>query len=111
MHHAPEPTDTVSVGVVAVVPSAGGEPASLLTRAERALHAAQAQGGDRCAGGSAPTPPPRGALAQLRDLWPKTKEGPPRTPQLAQAKGPKAQGVTFRRLQSSHPAPASKSNA
>ncbi len=76
MHHASEPTDTVSVGVAAVVPSASGEPASLLTRAERALHAAQAQGGDRCAGGSAPDPPPRGALAQLRDLWPKTKKGP-----------------------------------
>ena len=75
MHHASEPTDTVSVGVAAVVPAVSGEPASLLTRAERALHAAQAQGGDRCAGGSVPAPPPRGALAQLRDLWPKAKKG------------------------------------
>lgn len=76
MHQTPVPTDTVSVGLATVVPSASGEPASLLTRAERALHAAQAQGGDRCAGGSAPAPPPRGVLAQLRDLLPKTKKGP-----------------------------------
>ena len=112
IHHTPQPTATVSVGVAAVVPSASDEPASLLTRAERALHAAQAQGGDRCAGGSAPTPPPRGALAQLRDLWPKTtNRAASHTPRLVQAKGPTAQGATVRRLQSSHPAPASKSNA
>jgi PleD family two-component response regulator len=76
MHHAPEPVATVSVGVAAVVPSENDEATSLLTRAERALHAAQNQGGNRCAGGSTPAPPPKGPLTQLRDLFPRPKKDP-----------------------------------
>lgn len=76
MHHAPEPVATVSVGVAAVVPSENDEATSLLTRAERALRAAQDQGGNRCAGGSTPAPAPQGPLAQLRDLFPRPKKDP-----------------------------------
>jgi diguanylate cyclase (GGDEF)-like protein len=76
MRHAPEPVATVSVGVATVVPSENDESTSLLTRAERALRAAQNQGGNRCAGGSTPAPPPKGPLAQLRDLFPQPKKDP-----------------------------------
>lgn len=76
MHHAPEPLATVSVGIAAVVPSVTDESTSLLTRAERALRAAQNQGGNRCAGATTPAPPPKGPLAQLRDLFPQTKKDP-----------------------------------
>lgn len=68
MHHAPEPTATVAVGVAAVVPSETDDPAALLHRAQRALRAAQDQGGNRCLGASSPNPPPKGPLTQLRAL-------------------------------------------
>ena len=75
LRHAPEASATVSVGVAGVVPSAGEEPSSLLTRATRSLRAAQEQGGDRCAGGgSAPAPAPKSTLAQLKELLPKKKD-------------------------------------
>jgi PleD family two-component response regulator len=76
MHHAPLPTATVSVGVAAVVPSETDDPATLLPRAQRALRAAQDQGGNRCLGASTPPPPPKGPLTQLRELLhpPKTDE-------------------------------------
>jgi GGDEF domain-containing protein len=68
MHHAPQPTATVSVGAGAVVPSETDDPATLLSRAQRALRAAQDQGGNRCLGASTPPPPPQGPLSQLRKL-------------------------------------------
>lgn len=75
LRHAPEAGATVSVGVAGVVPSAGDEPASLLTRATRSLRAAQEQGGNRCAGGgTGPSPGPKSTLAQLRNLLPKKKD-------------------------------------
>ena len=69
MRHAPEPVATVSVGVATVVPSENDDSTSLLTRAERALRAAQNQGGNRCAGGSTPAPPPKGPVEALRKLF------------------------------------------
>jgi len=68
MHHAPEPTTTVSVGIAAVVPSATNDPATLLQRAQRSLRAAQDQGGNRCLGATSPHPAPQGPLTQLREL-------------------------------------------
>jgi hypothetical protein len=75
MHHAPEPTATVAVGVAVVVPSENGESAILLHRAERALQAAREQGGDRCLGGSPPPPPAGQTLARLRGLLPIPRKG------------------------------------
>jgi PleD family two-component response regulator len=78
MQHAPHPPATVSVGVAAVVPSEDSDPASLLTRAQRALRAAQSQGGNRCMGAAKAAAPPKTAMGQLRELWSKKKKDPER---------------------------------
>jgi GGDEF domain-containing protein len=68
MHHAPDPTATVSIGLAAVVPSENDNPTTLLHRAQRSLHAAQAQGGNRCLGAASPNPATPSPLTQLRKL-------------------------------------------
>jgi PleD family two-component response regulator len=78
MQHAPHPPATVSVGVAAVVPSENDDPASLLARAQRALKAAQSQGGNRCLGAVKSAAPPKNAIDQLRALWTKKKNDPDR---------------------------------
>jgi diguanylate cyclase (GGDEF)-like protein len=68
---------SVSVGVAVAVPDEQRDALDLLRRAESALQAARNNGGDRCIGGAATgtaSPPPKGALAQLRDLLPGKKK-------------------------------------
>lgn len=74
MQQTPHPPATVSVGVAAMAPSDQDSPDTLFNRAQRALRAAQDQGGNRCAGGSTPAPPPKGAIAQLRELLAKPEK-------------------------------------
>lgn len=67
----------VSVGVAVAVPDEQRDAFDLLRRAESALQAARDNGGDRCIGGAGSgtaSPPPKGALAQLRDLLPGKKK-------------------------------------
>lgn len=68
MHHTPEPGETVTVGVAGTAPSESDDPATLLHRAQRALHSGQQKGGNRCLGASPPHPPPKSALTQLSEL-------------------------------------------
>lgn len=66
-------THRVSVGVAVAVPDEQRTPTDLLRRAESALQASRDNGGDRVTGGAAAgmaPSPPKGALAQLRDLLP-----------------------------------------
>jgi GGDEF domain-containing protein len=68
---------TVSVGVAVAVPDEQRTPSDLIRRAESALRASRDNGGDRCTGGTAAgaaPSPPKGALAQLRDLLPGKKK-------------------------------------
>jgi len=70
-------THRVSVGVAVAVPDEQRLPADLLRRAESALQASRENGGDRVTGGTAAgavSPPPKSALAQLRDLLPGKKK-------------------------------------
>jgi len=63
----------VSVGVAVAVPDDHHEASDLLRRAESALKASRDSGGDRVTGGTATgttPPPPKSALAQLRELLP-----------------------------------------
>jgi len=67
----------ISVGVAVAVPDEQRDSSDLLRRAESALKAARDSGGDRCIGGAGSgtaSPPPKGALAQLRDLLPGKKK-------------------------------------
>lgn len=63
-------THRVSVGVAVAVPDEQRGPEDLLRRAQSALDAARDKGGDTCVGGSATgiTPPPKGAMTQLREF-------------------------------------------
>ena len=70
-------THRVSVGVAVAVPDEQRTPTDLLRRAESALQASRENGGDRVTGGTAAgtvSPPPKSALAQLRDLLPGKKK-------------------------------------
>lgn len=69
-------THRVSVGVAVAVPDDHRDPADLLRRAESALQAAQDNGGDRCAGGTAASAgadisKPQGVLTALGGLFKK----------------------------------------
>ena len=67
----------VSVGVAVAVPDEQRAPSDLLRRAEGALQASRNNGGDRVTGGAAvgtAASPPKGPLAQLRDLLPGKKK-------------------------------------
>ena len=66
----------VSVGLAVAVPDEQHSSHDLLRRAQSALEAARAKGGDTCVGGTTPARPPQGPLAQVREWLSKKNVDP-----------------------------------